>query len=224
MAKFSRIKTLTTMLEIGLIPVFYDSVLETAKNIVNACADGGVKVIEFTNRGERAWRVFCDLTEYVDENRPELILGAGSVIDAHTASLYINSGSNFIVGPILNPEVAKACNRRKVPYIPGCGTVTEISQAEELGVEIVKIFPGGQIGGPAFVKAVLGPMPWTRIMPTGGVDPTEESIKTWIKAGASCLGIGSNLIKEDLIKKQDWGTLAKSVANAVDIVRKARKD
>lgn len=223
MSRFSRIETLNAMLEIGLIPVFYHPDSETAKNIVNACADGGARVIEFTNRGDLAWRVFCYLIEYVDAKRPDVLLGAGSVIDTPTASLFINSGANFIVGPSLNPEAAKVCNRRKVPYIPGCGTVTEISLAEELGVEIVKVFPGGQVGGPAFVKAVLGPMPWTRIMPTGGVEPTEESVGSWIKAGAACLGMGSKLIKKDLIKNEDWTALAQSTANGVDLVRKARQ-
>jgi len=224
MAKFSRLETLTVMLEIGLIPVFHHSDSETARKIVQACADGGARIIEFTNRGDLAWRVFCDLIEYVDNKRPEVILGAGSVIDAQTASLYINSGANFIVGPSLNPEAARVCNRRKIPYLPGCGTVTEISRAEELGAEIVKIFPGGLLGGPAFVQAVLGPMPWTRIMPTGGVAPTKESIEAWIKAGAACLGMGSNLIRRDWIKRNDWTALTQSVANGVDFVRKARQD
>ena len=223
MAVFSRLETLNVMLEIGLVPVFHHSDFETAVKIVEACADGGARVIEFTNRGDLAWRVFADLIEYAAAHLPEMILGTGSVLDAETASLYINSGANFIVGPILNPKAARTCNRRKIPYIPGCGTVTEISRAEELGAEIVKVFPGGQVGGPAFVKAVLGPMPWTRIMPTGGVEPTEESIGAWIEAGAACLGMGSGLIRKDLVKNQDWAALARSAAEGVRLVRQARQ-
>ena len=223
MARFSRMETLASMLEIGLIPLFHHSHPESSKQIVKACVDGGARVIEFTNRGDLSWRVFCDVIEYVDTEGIDVILGAGSVIEAETASIYINCGANFIVGPNLNPEVAKVCNRRKVPYIPGCGTVTEISQAEELGMEIVKIFPGGQVGGPAFIKAVLGPMPWTRFMPTGGVQPTEESIGTWIKAGAACLGMGSKLIKKDLVEKKDWPATTLNVANSIDLVQKARQ-
>ena len=168
MAKHTRMNTLAAVLDVGLVPVFHHPDVETARNIVSACADGGARVIEFTNRGDLAWRVFADLIEYANARYPDLILGTGSVLDASTAGLYINCGANFIVGPCLNPEAARVCNRRKIPYMPGCGSVTEISQAEELGVEIVKIFPGGQVGGPGFVKAVLGPLPWSRLMPTGG--------------------------------------------------------
>jgi 2-dehydro-3-deoxyphosphogluconate aldolase/(4S)-4-hydroxy-2-oxoglutarate aldolase len=144
------------------------------------------------------------------------------VIDAPTAALYINGGANFVVGPILNPEVAEMCNRRKIVYSPGCATATEISQAEALGVEIVKIFPGGLVGGPSFVKAISGPMPWTRIMPTGGVDPTRESIQNWVQAGAACLGIGSKLVTKELVAKGDWKGLSKNVADCLSFIKEAR--
>jgi 2-dehydro-3-deoxyphosphogluconate aldolase/(4S)-4-hydroxy-2-oxoglutarate aldolase len=144
-------------------------------------------------------------------------------LDAPTASLYVNSGADFVVGPIFNNEVARLCNRRKILYSPGCGSVSEISQAEELGVEIVKIFPGGQVGGPDFVKAVLGPMPWTRIMPTGGVAPTRESIHAWIKAGATCLGMGSKLITSDLVSMGDWKGITEEVAQCLKWIEEARK-
>lgn len=223
MARFSRVEVINAMMEIGLVPVFYNGDPDKARKIVRACVEGGARVVEFTNRGDLAFRVFADLAEYAALELPEAILGVGSVVDAATAAMYINSGANFVVGPILNPEIARICNRRKIPYSPGCGTVSEISQAEELGVEIVKIFPGGQVGGPAFVKAVLGPMPWSRIMPTGGVAPTRESVDSWIKAGTACLGIGSNLIRKDLVEKGDWDGLAKAVAECVGLIAQARK-
>jgi len=149
-------------------------------------------VVEFTNRGDSAPRVLAELAQTVAESAPDVILGVGTVVDAPTAALYLSAGANFVVGPILNPEIARLCNRRKVAYMPGCGSAIEISQAEELGVEIVKVFPGSSVGGPGFVKAVLAPMPWTRIMPTGGVDASEESIRAWFGAGVACVGIGSN--------------------------------
>ena len=222
MARFERIEVLRTIYDIGLVPVFYNNDLETAKNIVKACVDGGARVVEFTNRGDRAYRIFSELVEYFDQRQPDAILGVGSVLDSGTASLYINSGANFVVGPILNKDVAKVCNRRKIGYSPGCGSATEISEAEELGVEIVKVFPGGQVGGPAFVKAVLGPMPWTRIMPTGGVSPTKESITEWIKAGAACLGIGSKLISRDLVAKGDWNGVKAKVEECLRFINEAR--
>lgn len=222
MAQFKRMQVLNAIYETGLVPVFYNKDVEVAKQIVTACADGGARVIEFTNRGDFAYQVFAELVKYCQENRPEVILGVGSVLDAPTAALYIANGANFIVGPVLNPEVAKLCNRRKISYSPGCGSASEISEAEELGVEIVKVFPGAEVGGPKFVKAVLGPTPWTSIMPTGGVDATEESITAWTKAGVAALGIGSNLITKDLVAAGDWATLAKNVEQCLLWVKKAR--
>jgi 2-dehydro-3-deoxyphosphogluconate aldolase/(4S)-4-hydroxy-2-oxoglutarate aldolase len=175
MARFKRLDVLRAMIESGLVPVFYHKDLETAKRVARAADDGGVKVLEFTNRGDFACQIFTELIQWCEREMPELILGVGSVVDPGTASLYINNGANFVVGPILNAEVAKVCNRRKVPYLPGCGSASEISQAEEYGVEICKIFPGKEVGGAAFVKNILGPMPWTLIMPRGDwVDPDLE--------------------------------------------------
>jgi len=222
MARFSRIEVINAIYDLGLVPVFYNDDLDTAKKIVNACADGGARVIEFTNRGDYAYKTFSELVSYFVEQRSEVILGVGSVIDAPTAALYINGGANFVVGPILNPKVAEVCNRRKIAYSPGCATASEISDAEALGVEIVKIFPGGLLGGPAFVKAIKGPMPWTRIMPTGGVDTTRDSIRSWIQAGAACLGIGSKLVTKELVAKGDWQGLAEKVAECLSLIREAR--
>jgi 2-dehydro-3-deoxyphosphogluconate aldolase/(4S)-4-hydroxy-2-oxoglutarate aldolase len=223
MARFNRLDVLNAVVESGLVPVFYHSNVEVARQIVAACAQGGARVVEFTNRGDRAWSVFTQLTEWVDKDLPGVILGVGSVIDAPTAALVIGSGANFVVGPILNPEVARLCNRRKIAYMPGCGSATEISQAEELGVEIVKVFPGAEVGGPGFVKAVLAPMPWTRIMPTGGVDATEESIRAWFRAGVACVGIGSKLITTDMVAAQDWDGIARKVAQVLAWIRESRR-
>jgi len=223
MARFDRLTVLNTVIEGGLVPVFYHSHVEVAKQIVGACVGGGARVVEFTNRGDRAWNVFTQLIEWADKAHPRMILGVGSIIDAPTAALYIGSGANFVVGPILNPEVARLCNRRKVAYMPGCGSATEISQAEELGVEIVKVFPGAEVGGPGFVKAVLAPMPWTRIMPTGGVDATEESIRAWFRAGVVCVGIGSKLITKDLVAAGDWEGISKKVAQVLDWIQETRR-
>jgi len=223
MARFDRLTVLNTVIEGGLVPVFYHSHVEVAKQIVGACVGGGARVVEFTNRGDRAWNVFTQLVEWVEKAHPGLILGVGSVIDAPTAALCIGSGANFVVGPILNPEVARLCNRRKIAYMPGCGSATEISQAEELGVEIVKVFPGAEVGGPGFVKAVLAPMPWTRIMPTGGVDATEESIRAWFRAGVACVGIGSKLLTKEMVAAGDWDGISRKVAEVLAWIQEARR-
>jgi 2-dehydro-3-deoxyphosphogluconate aldolase/(4S)-4-hydroxy-2-oxoglutarate aldolase len=222
MASHTRLEVLNTVLELGLVPLFYHKDIEVAKKAVAACVNGGARVIEFTNRGDFAYQVFNELSQYVREAYPDLILGVGSVIDAPTAAMYIASGADFIVSPILNPETARLCNRRKIAYMPGCGSVSEISQAEELGVEIVKVFPGGAVGGPGFVKAVMGPCPWTRIMPTGGVDATRENIETWFKAGAACVGMGSKLIVKDLVAAGDFESISQKVTQVLTWIKEVR--
>lgn len=222
MARFRRLVVLQAMTASGLVPVFYHKDLETAKNVARAVADGGVTVLEFTNRGDFAWQIFSALVQWCESEIPDLILGVGSVIDPGTAALYINSGANFIVGPVLNAEVARTCNRRKIAYLPGCGSASEISQAEEYGVEICKIFPGKEVGGTAFVKNVLAPMPWTLIMPTGGVDTTRESIAAWFKAGVACVGIGSNLISKELIAAGNFAAITGKTADVLTWINEVR--
>jgi 2-dehydro-3-deoxyphosphogluconate aldolase / (4S)-4-hydroxy-2-oxoglutarate aldolase len=222
MSQFSRLQVLNTILEDGLVPVFYHADLPTAIQIAEACAAGGCRCLEFTNRGDFALEVFAGLVKHCRANLPGVIVGVGSVLDAPTAALYIANGTNFVVGPVLNAEVARLCNRRKIAYCPGCGSASEISAAEELGVEIVKVFPGKEVGGPAFIKNVLGPCPWTRIMPTGGVEATAESIGAWIKAGAAAVGIGGTLINKELVASGDYATLTATARQALAWVKEAR--
>jgi 2-dehydro-3-deoxyphosphogluconate aldolase/(4S)-4-hydroxy-2-oxoglutarate aldolase len=222
MAKYSRLKVLTTMIETGLVPLFYHDDPDVAAKVIFACLAGGVRCIEFTNRGDGAHLVFAELMKRFREDK-ELILGAGTVMDAPTAALYIQLGANFIVGPNLNPEVARLCNRRKISYTPGCATSTEISNAEELGVEICKIFPAGELGGPAFVQAVRGPIPWVRLMPTGGVSPEKENVTAWIQAGVACVGMGSKLISNKVIEKGDYKYITETVRQVLAWIQEARK-
>jgi 2-dehydro-3-deoxyphosphogluconate aldolase/(4S)-4-hydroxy-2-oxoglutarate aldolase len=221
MAK-DRMAVLSAIIEQGVIPVFYHPDVELCINVIQACANGGAKCIEFTNRGDFAWETFKDVTKHFIKADPSVIMGVGSIVDAPTAGLYIANGTNFIVGPMLNAEVAKLCNRRGVPYSPGCGSATEVSYAQELGCEIVKVFPGSCVGGPEFVSGIKGPMPWTKLMPTGGVDPTEESLTKWFKAGIVACGIGSKLITNDLLKAKDFGAIEKKVAETIALVKKIR--
>jgi 2-dehydro-3-deoxyphosphogluconate aldolase/(4S)-4-hydroxy-2-oxoglutarate aldolase len=223
MAKHSRLEVLTAMKQIGIIPVFYNGDFEVAKNVITACADGGAKAIEFTSRGDRAVNIFTKLAEYRDSEKPEIILGAGSICDAPTAAMYISAGADFVVGPLLDEEAARICNGRKIPYCPGCGTVTEIHKAEILGVEICKIFPGAEVGGPAFVKSMKGPCPWTEIMPTGGVLPTKESLSAWFGAGAACVGMGSNLVTKELLAAKDYATITKKVKETIELIKEIRE-
>ncbi len=217
-----RMAVLTALMDQGVIPVFYHPDVEVCKSVIQACADGGAPCIEFTNRGDFASHVFYEVTRYFAEADPRVIMGVGSIVDAPTAGIYIANGAKFVVGPILNADVAKVCNRRKISYSPGCGSASEISYAEELGCEIVKVFPGSSVGGPDFVKAVLGPMPWTRIMPTGGVDPDEASVKKWFGAGIVAAGMGSKLITQEMLDAKDYAGISKKVRETVDLIKKVR--
>jgi len=223
MARFTRIEVALKMKETGMIPVFYHKDPEVCKKVVKACYDGGIRVFEFTNRGDYAHEVFTELNKYATNELPEMIMGVGSVIDAGTTSLYIQLGANFIVSPLINADMAKVCNRRKIAWSPGCGSVTEIGYAEELGAEVVKIFPGSQVGGPKFVEAVMGPFPWTSIMPTGGVDTSEENLSAWFKAGVTCVGMGSQLLTKEIIANNKWSELTENCAKALEIIKKYKK-
>ena len=219
-----RMAVLAAMIDQGVIPVFYHPDAQTCVNVIQACANGGARCIEFTNRGEFAAHTFLDVARHFAKADPRVIMGVGSVVDAPTAGLFIANGAKFVVGPILNAEVARVCNRRMIPYSPGCGSATEISYAQELGSEIVKVFPGESVGGPTFVRNVLGPMPWTKIMPTGGVEPDEASLREWFGAGIVAAGMGSKLITNDLLKAGDWAGIEAQVRKTVDLIAKIRRE
>ncbi len=204
MAFHTRLHVYNTVLEAGLMPLFFNPDIDTSRNVIDALRAGGAPAVEFTNRGDFAIEVFSALRKHYGK---DLILGVGSVFDAPTAALYIAHGADFIVGPTLNPDVARLCNRHKIAYMPGCGTLSEISQAEELGAEIVKIFPAPAVGGPGFVKAILGPSPWTRIMPTGGVSAEEDNLRAWFAAGVACVGMGSKLVAKDDIAAGNFAAI-----------------
>jgi len=222
MSRFSRLEVLNEVLRVGLLPLFFEHRTEIARKVVDACLDGGAPLVEFTNRGDFAVRVFSELAESLEQEKSPVILGIGTIDEAPTAAQFIANGANFVVGPTFDPEVARLCNRRKIAYFPGCATVTEIATAEEWGVEICKIFPGQEVGGPSFIKAVHGPRPWSRLMPTGGVSPTEESISAWIKAGAAVLGLGSNLISKARLQNGDYAAITRDVQQVLSWISSAR--
>ncbi|HLV34600.1 MAG TPA: bifunctional 4-hydroxy-2-oxoglutarate aldolase/2-dehydro-3-deoxy-phosphogluconate aldolase [Spirillospora sp.] len=222
MARFDRLTVLNTVLADGMVPLFFHSDPQTAIRTAGALHAGGSRVLEFTNRGDFAIDVFSALVRHAAQHTPEQIIGVGSVEDAATAALFIAHGANFVVGPNFNAEVARLCNRRKIAYIPGCGSVTEIAEAEEWGVEIVKVFPGNAVGGPDFIKAVLGPRPWSRLMPTGGVKAEEADLRAWFDAGVACVGLGGDLVRKSLIDAGDYDTLAASTRAALTTIRTLR--
>ena len=222
MAKFDKIQVLTKMKETGMVPVFYHSDVEIAKQVILACYKGGVRAFEFTNRGDFAHEVFAECVKFAAKECPEMAMGVGSIVDAPTASLYIQLGACFVVGPLLNADIAKVCNRRLVAYCPGCGSVSELGYAQELGCDLTKVFPG-DVYGPAFVKGVMAPCPWSKIMVTGGVSPDKENLTAWMKAGAFCVGMGSKLFPKDVVAAKDWNYITEKCKESLSYIAAAKK-
>jgi len=210
------------MRECGVIPLYYNPDVETCKKVIAACYRGGMKIFEFTNRGDFAHEVFAELSRWAKKEMPDLVLGVGTVVDTGTCSLYIQLGAKFIVSPLLNEEMAEVCNRRKILWLPGCGTSSEVSRAEALGAEVVKLFPAPAVGGPSFIKAHLGPCPWSSLMPSGGVSPDEENLRQWFDAGVYCVGMGSKLITKEIVANGDFDKLENTCREILETVQQIR--
>ncbi len=223
MAKYTRIEVAQTMKEQGMVPLFYHADIDIAKTVLSTLYKGGARLLEFTNRGDFAHEVFKDLNKYALKELPGMILGVGSVTDAGAASLYMQLGANFIVTPVLREDIAIVCNRKKVLWSPGCGSLTEICKAEEMGCEIVKLFPGGTYG-PGFVKAIKGPQPWTSIMPTGGVSPDRESLEKWFESGVTCVGMGSKLMAKNEDGSFNYEKIESLTKQALSFISDIRRD
>lgn len=221
MAQYSRIEVASVMKQSGMVPLFYHPDIALGKKVLKACYDGGARLMEFTARGDFAFEVFSELNKYAIKELPGMIMGVGSITDAAAASLFMQMGANFIVTPSLREDIAIVCNRRKVLWSPGCGSLTEINKAEELGCEIVKLFPG-DIYGPGFVKGIKGPQPWTSVMPTGGVSTDESNLKAWFDSGVTCVGMGSKLISKDILKNKDFSGLESLVRETLDKIKNLR--
>ena len=222
MAKFDKFAVMQKIAETRMVPVFYHQDAEVAMHVIKACYDGGVRAFEFTNRGDFAHEVFAAVMKFVRAECPDMALGAGTVLDAPTAVLYMQCGADFIVSPNFNPYVAKVCNRRGVSYSPGCGSVSEIGFAQEAGADLVKIFPGDVLG-PRFIKDVLGPLPWSKLMVTGGVAPEKENLEGWFKAGVFSVGMGSKLFPKDKVAAGDWGYVTEKCREALSFIADAKK-
>ena len=221
MAQYTRLQVIEQMKESGMVPLFYHKDINVAKAVLKACYDGGARLTEFTSRGDFAFEIFNQLIKYTIKELPGMILGVGSVTDAAAASQYMLAGANFIVTPVFREDIAIVCNRRKVLWSPGCGSLTEIARAEEMGCELVKLFPGS-IYGPGFVKAILGPQPWTSIMPTGGVSTEVENLKGWFDAGVTCVGMGSKLISKEILANESYSKLTQDVKKTLETIRELK--
>lgn len=221
MARFDKTTVLSKIGSTGMVPVFYHKDAEIAKKVMKACYDGGVRAFEFTNRGDFAHEVFAEVVKFAAKECPNMAVGVGSIVDAPTAALYIQLGACFVVGPLFNPDIAKVCNRRLVPYTPGCGSISEVGAAQEAGCDLCKVFPGDVLS-PKFVKGLMAPMPWSKLMVTGGVEPAEENLKGWFNAGAYCVGMGSKLFPKDRIEAEDWAYITRQCQEALECIKKIK--
>lgn len=222
MARFDKFQVMARIATAPIVPVFYHKDIDVAKAVLKACYDGGVRAFEFTNRGDFAHEIFGQLVKYAAEECPEMAVGVGSVVDAGTASLYMQLGACFVVGPLFNPDVAKVCNRRQVPYTPGCGSISEVGYAQEAGCELCKVFPGDVLGS-KFVKGLLAPMPWSKLMVTGGVEPTEENLTAWFKAGVYCVGMGSKMFPKEMIAACNWQAITEKTEYCLNLIAELKK-
>jgi 2-dehydro-3-deoxyphosphogluconate aldolase/(4S)-4-hydroxy-2-oxoglutarate aldolase len=206
----------------GVVPVFYNGDAEVAENVVKACYRGGVRTFEFTNRGEKAFEVFSGLVKMASRECPELVMGIGSIVSAADCRRFVEAGAKFVVGPVFSAEVMEEAAKLDVPYVPGAATPTEAFNAWRAGAAIVKIFPGAEVGGPSFIKAMLAPMPWLRLMVTGGVEPSRENLSKWFAAGVKCVGIGSNLFPKELVAAGRWDEIAATVEQTLKTVKELK--
>jgi 2-dehydro-3-deoxyphosphogluconate aldolase/(4S)-4-hydroxy-2-oxoglutarate aldolase len=221
MARFDKVTVLQKIGSTGMVPVFYHKDAEVTKNVVKACYEGGVRAFEFTNRGDFAHEVFAEVVKFAAKECPEMAIGVGSIVDPATAALYLQLGACFVVGPLFNPEIAKICNRRLVPYTPGCGSISEVGAAQEAGCDLCKVFPGDVLG-PNFVKGLMAPMPWSKLMVTGGVEPSKENLTAWMKSGVYCVGMGSKLFPGDKVKAEDWAYITNMCNEALSYIAELR--
>jgi len=216
-----RLTVLRTILEDGAVPTFTAPDAATAFEMVAGCAAGGSRVVEFTNRGAAALETFGALARRVAAELPELILGAGTIIDAPTGALFIASGARFVVGQSFSEEVARLCNRRRIAYIPGCGTATEIATSGGARLRDRQALPGGGLRRAGLRPQPLAPSPGSKVMPTN-VLATEEATRAWLVAGAACLGVAGPPLPGDLIASRDREEIARRTRTFLGWVGGAR--
>jgi len=210
-----------TMYNTGVVPLFTHDDPEEAFNIVRTAYNAGIRVFEMTNRRKNSYDVFVCLVSRKKE-LPGLALGIGTVMDAPTTERFIAAGADFIISPIMNTEMASVCKSHNKLWMPGCATPTEIVTAKQHGAEVIKLFPGAVLG-PGFVSSILPVVPDLKLMITGGVEATVESIGSWFKSGAFCLGMGSHLFPADMLSKKDWASIEARIVKTLEIVKQFRQ-
>ena len=219
--RFSKQQIIEAMKGAGIVPLFTHDNPDDAQHVLEAAYRGGIRVFEFTNRRSNSFEVFAHLLK-VAKKYPDLMLGIGTIMDGPTTKKFIDAGADFIISPIMKLEMAKVCHEYDTPWIPGCATLTEIVTAKDNGADIIKLFPAS-ILGPGFVSSIMPVVPGLQLMITGGVEPTEKSLSSWFKAGATCVGMGSQLFTKEILAQKDWPLLQQRVTECLSIVKELRK-
>lgn len=217
---FTNQQIVAKMKELGLVPLFTHDDVSVAQQVIEAAYRGGVRVFEFTNRKKNSFEVFVAMLDYC-KKFPDLMLGIGTVMDGATTKKFIDAGAHFIISPILKLEMAEVCRAHNILWMPGCATLTEIVTAKEHGAQVIKVFPGSVLG-PGFVSAIMPVVPDLQLMITGGVEPNEKNLTAWFKAGAMSVGMGSQLFTKEILERNDWDALEKSVYDILQTIKKLR--
>ena len=204
----------------GFVPLFTPSNAGEALSIVKTCYDAGIRTFEFTNRKENSLEVFSSLNAS-REKMPGLMLGAGTIMDNATARKFLDGGADFIISPVVKPEMSKVCAEYGVHWIPGAATLTEIVTAKDHGAEVIKVFPGSVLG-PGFISAIMPVVSGLNLMVTGGVEATEQNLSAWFRAGVLCVGLGSSLFSKEVLQQKNWDKLGEDIRKAKELVQSVK--
>ncbi len=207
----------------GFMPLFSSTDLAVSKNVLKASYEGGVRLFEFTNRSANSFEIFKELRAYCDKEIPEMVLGIGTIKNRQQAQQFIDAGADFLISPLILEEIHEVASKHKKLWMPGCATPTEIGTAENWGIEIVKIFPAKQLGGPAYIKAVKAVFPQMQFLTTGGVEPGADDLKKWFDAGTAAVGIGSQLFPADWLSNNRFDLVTEQIKNIIGFINDARK-
>lgn len=211
---------LSSIVSQGILPLFFNEDAVVSLEIIRTLYKAGIRVIEYTNRGKEALDNFKALKKAANREMPGLFLGIGTIKNVSDAEAFIDAGADFIVSPIVNPEVGKVASKHKLLWIPGCMTPTEIYLAQKNGADLIKIFPANVVG-PGFISSVRELFPGQLFIPTGGVELEAKNINSWFHAGVCAVGMGSKLISKQIMDKREYAKLYTDTVRAIELVKAA---
>lgn len=214
-------KIVDLVIDQGILPLYFHKDVAVSTQVLRALYRAGIRVVEYTNRGEKAIDNFLQLRKVVDKELPGMQLGVGSIRNKIEATEYINEGASFIATPAVIESVAMLVQNNNLLWVPGCMTATEITLADDLGAILIKLFPGNLLG-PSYISAIREIFPELLFMPTGGIEVSEESLSSWFKSGASVVELGAELISNNLLETEDYEGIEKLARQTLQTARSVR--